>query len=116
MNAPTPEERMDNLDKIVEPLRELPDRMTRVEEQIVQLRTEMRVEFSAIRRDMATKEDLSKYATKDDIAKFATKDDIAKFATKDEMRMLHEDLVDRLKVLGEAWSSPKSTPRSKKTS
>jgi hypothetical protein len=56
MNAPTPEERVDNLDRIVEPLRELPNRMTRVEEQIVQLRTEMRGEFSAIRRDMATKE------------------------------------------------------------
>ena len=106
MNAPTPEERMDNLERMVEPLRELPDRMTRVEVQIVQLRTEMSSEFSAIRRDMATKEDLSKYVTKDDIAKFAT---------KDEMRMLHEDLVDRLKVLGEAWSRPKSTPRSKKT-
>ena len=59
MNAPSLEERMDNLEKIVEPLRELPDRVTKVEEQIVQLRTEMRGEFSAIRRDMATKEDLA---------------------------------------------------------
>ena len=133
MNAPTLEERMDNLEKIVEPLRELPDRVTRVEEQIVQLRTEMRGEFSAIRRDMATKEDLAKLATKDDIAKLATKDaiarlatkdeiaklatkdDIATLATKDEMRMLHEDLVERLKVLGDAWSRQKSQPRSKKT-
>ena len=150
MNAPTLEERMDNLEKIVEPLRELPDRVTRVEEQIVQLRTEMRGEFSAIRRDMATKEDLSNLATKDDIVKlatkddivnlatkddianlatkddianlatkedlfkYATKDDIVTLATKDEMRMLHEDLVERLKVLGERWSRPKSTPRSKK--
>jgi hypothetical protein len=54
--------------------------------------------------------------TKDDIANFATKDNFAKFATKDEMRMLHEDLVDRLNVLGEAWSRRKSPPRSKETS
>ena len=97
MNAPSLEERMDNFERIVEPLRELPDRVTKVEEQIVQLRTEMRGEFSAIRRDMATK------------------DDLARFATKDEMRMLHEDLVERLKVLSEAWSRPKSNRPPNKT-
>ena len=34
---------MDNLEQVVEPLRDLPDRMTKVEAEIVQLRTEMRV-------------------------------------------------------------------------
>ncbi len=67
MNAPSLEERMDNIERIVEPLRELPDRVTKVEEQIVQLRTEMRDEFSAIRRDMATKDDLTRFATKEDL-------------------------------------------------
>lgn len=99
MNAPSLEERMDNLEKIVEPLRELPDRVTKVEAQIVQLRTEMRDEFSAIRRDMATKEELAKA--------------VAPLATKDEMRMLHEDLVERLKVIGEAQARPAT--RSRKT-
>ena len=125
MNAPSLEERMDNLEKIVEPLRELPDRVTKVEAQIVQLRTEMRDEFSAIRRDMATKEELAKavapLATKDELAKavapLATKEELAKavapLATKDEMRMLHEDLVERLKVIGEAQARPAT--RSRKT-
>ena len=125
MNAPSLEERMDNLERIVEPLRELPDRVTKVEAQIVQLRTEMRDEFSAIRRDMVTKEDLAKavapLATKDELAKavapLATKEELAKavapLATKDEMRMLHEDLVERLKVIGEAQARPAT--RSRKT-
>ncbi|MBK5297184.1 MAG: hypothetical protein JJE40_08505 [Vicinamibacteria bacterium] len=143
---------MDNLEKIVEPLRELPDRVTKVEAQIVQLRTEMRDEFSAIRRDMVTKEDLTRFATKEDLTRFATKDDLTRFATKvdlaeaiaplatkeelakavaplatkeelakavaplatkDEMRMLHEDLVERLKVIGEAQARPAT--RSRKT-
>ena len=82
MNAPSLEERMDNLERIVEPLRELPDRVTKVEEQIVQLRTEMRDEFSAIRRDMATKDDLTRFATKEDLDRFATKEDLDRFATQ----------------------------------
>ena len=122
MSAPNLEERMDNLERIVEPLRDLPDRMTKVEAQIVQLRTEMRGEFSAIRRDMATKQDLAKCATKEDLARCATKEDLARCATKqdlarcatkDEMRMLHEDLVERLKLLGEGLS--RHTKRSRKT-
>ena len=113
MNAPSLEERMDNLERIVEPLRELPDRVTKVEEQIVQLRTEMRGEFSAIRRDMATKDDLTRFATKEDLDRSATKEDLDRFATKDEMRMLHEDLVERLKVLGEVLLPPPK--RSRKT-
>ncbi len=104
MQAPSLEERMDNLEKVVEPLRELPGRVTNVELQIVHLRTEMRGEFSSIRRDMATKEDLAGFATKEDLSTLA-----------DQMRMLHEDLVGRLQVLGEAWSSPRPSRRPKTT-
>ena len=150
MSRPTLEERMENLEQIVEPLRALPERLTKVESrlttvesQIVHLRVEMRGEFSAIRRDMptkedlaefptrddltkcATKDDLTRFATKDHLSKFATKDDLARFATRDDlarlgrglrrqvqglhtrMLVLHEDLVERLKILGEAWSRPR---------
>ena len=86
MNAPTLEERMDNLEKFVEPLRALPGRVTQLEEQIVQLRTEMRGEFSAIRRDMVTKQDAARFATKEDLNRFATKDDLKRFATKDDLK------------------------------
>ncbi len=105
MNAPSLAKRMDNLEKIVEPLRGLPDRVTALEVQVVQLRTEMRDESSAIRRDMVTKDDLVGFATKDDLAAA-----VAPLATKAEMRMLHEDLVERLKVIGEGLARPSKRP------
>jgi hypothetical protein len=80
--------RVEDLEETVESLRDLPDRtaklearMGAVETQIVQLRTEMRDEFSAIRRDMVTKDDL-----RDELSRFATKDELrhelSRFATK----------------------------------
>lgn len=58
--------RIEMLENTVESLRQLPAdvarlsrRMGRAESQILQLRTEIRDEFSGIRRDMATKADLA---------------------------------------------------------
>ena len=83
--------RVEHLEETVESLRDLPDRtaklearMGAVETQIVQLRTEMRDEFSAIRRDMVTKDDL-----RDELSRFATKDDLN--ALRNEVR---EDIAD----------------------
>ena len=74
--------RVEHLEETVESLRDLPDRtaklearMGAVETQIVQLRTEMRDEFSAIRHDMVTKQELrsetgllrAEMATKEDL-------------------------------------------------
>ncbi len=68
----------------------------------------------------ATKEDLKAFATKEDLKAFATKEDLKAFATKDdfiglknEMHVLYEDLVERLKLLGESWSRSKRTSRKK---
>jgi hypothetical protein len=84
--------RIEMLESTVESLRALPGemrqlggRVDRLESQFVQLRTEMRDEFSAIRRDMATKEDLAAMASKADLAAFATKADLAAFATKADL-------------------------------
>ena len=66
MNGKTMDERVTDLEKLAESLAPLPVRMEAVEgrlgardarlgtveSQIVQLRTEMRVEFSAVRREM----------------------------------------------------------------
>lgn len=105
MNAPSLEERMDNLERIVEPLRELPDRVTKVEGQIVQLRTEMRGEFSAIRRDLA------RFATRDDLARIGRGLRRQVRGLHTLMLVLHEDIVERLKILGDAWARPRATPR-----
>jgi hypothetical protein len=72
---------------------------------------------------LATKDDLKAFATKDDVKAYATKDDLKAYATKDDLqafadrflsalaaafeeaqrhtRTLHEDLVDKIRVLGE---------------
>jgi hypothetical protein len=58
----------------------------------------MGAEFSAIRRDMVTRKGLAKQ-----LALLATKKELSEVKT--QMRVLHEDLVERLKVLGDAWGS-----------
>jgi hypothetical protein len=84
--------------------------VTKVEEQIVLLRTEMRGECSAIRRAMAT--EFARYATKEDLKAFATKENL--IGLKSEMHVLYEYLAERIKLLGESWSRSKRTSRKKK--
>ena len=68
--------------------------MGAVETQIVQLRTEMRDEFSEIRRDMVTKQDFKtelaaireEMVTKDDL-----RDELSRFATKDDLNALRDN-------------------------
>jgi hypothetical protein len=52
---------------------------------------------------LATKDDLKAFATKDDLKAFATKEDLAHAFERAELnaRMLHEDLVEKIKLLGE---------------
>ena len=64
MNGKTMEERVTNLEKLAETLVPLPEevrglkvRVGAVESQIVQLRTDMNVEFSAVRGEMAGMKD-----------------------------------------------------------
>ena len=49
------------------------------------VRNEMEKGFSALRKEMVTKDDLNQFATKDDLKRFATKDDLNQFATKDDL-------------------------------
>ena len=67
--------RVERLERRVEILEQLPDRVSAVESQIVQLRDEMRNEFSATR---ALISDVDRY-----------------------MRVLHEDVIQRIATLGE---------------
>ena len=83
--------RVEYLEETVESLRDLPDRtaklearMGAVETQIVQLRIEMRDEFSAIRRDMVTK------AGPEDRAGCAPRGDGHKDDHRDELSTLRD--------------------------
>ena len=81
--------RIESLEHRVTKLEELPGRIDDVTAQVSQLRTEMRVEFSAVRAE------------------------IAEGATGSEMRALHEDVISRIALLQEGWARPRK-PRSRK--
>lgn len=70
--------RVERLERRVENLEQLPDRVSAVESQIMQLRDEMRNEFSATR---ALISDVDRY-----------------------MRVLHEDVIQRITTLREGRS------------
>lgn len=72
------EERVDMLEQRVELLVQLPERVSALETQIVLLRDEMRAEFSATRADARERDE----------------------ETRRFMRVLYEDLVARLELLG----------------
>lgn len=74
------ETRVDILEQQMTELRDLPRRVGRVESQLSQLRTEMRGEFSAVRKEMVDGDE----------------------ETRRQMRVLHEEVIDRLKLLAPA--------------
>ena len=73
------EERLAMLEKQMTEMRELPASVTLLESQIVQLRQETRDELSAIRHELKAGDD----------------------DTRVFMRILHEDVLTRIKVTGE---------------
>ena len=72
------EERVNTLERRVEILEQLPERLTALEVQIVQLRDEMRSEFSATRAEGRTGNE----------------------ETRRFVRILHEEVIERIKLLG----------------
>jgi hypothetical protein len=118
--APQPlETRVQSLEQRVTRLEELPVRMDRLGSQIVQLRTELHDEFSAVRREMgelATRREMQEEfaAVRQEMGELATRQEMGEgFAavrqeirTGDEetrhfMRMLFEDYIQRLKTIDE---------------
>jgi chromosome segregation ATPase len=91
------EETLNSLRQVPDDLKALNGRMTRVDVQMLQLRTEMREEFSAVRGEMATKADLAeglaaaRIAAKDDLA--AMRRDLANNELADLKRELREDIA-----------------------
>jgi hypothetical protein len=76
--------RVERLEQRVEILEQLPERVSALESQIVLLRDEMRSEFSATRRGLTERmESLFD-------------------ANERHMRLLHEDLVQRIATIGES--------------
>jgi len=83
-------ERVEVVEMRVGALEELPARMAAVESQIVQLRTEMHSEFSAVRQEIGQLGTTLRQEMR------ALNDE-----TKAQMRILHEEVLDRISKIGE---------------
>ena len=104
--------RVASLEQRVTDLERLPERITAVESQVVQLRTEMHDEFSAVRAEMKDMRE----SLRTEIAEMgaALREEIADTRQSlggqidqlgPEMRVLHEDVIGRLAVIQEGQSS-----------
>ena len=85
---------MDMLERRVELLERLPDRVTALESQIVQLRDEMRSEFSAVRADIRAGDEETRRVLTERM-------EFLFDGNERHMRLLHEDLADRIARMGE---------------
>ena len=93
-SPPTLASKVEDLDKRVTRLQELPARIDDLTSQVSQLRVEMRAEFSAVRSD---------------IGGLQIKTD----GLAVQMRVLHEDVIARIALLQEGWPKPPKRTRTK---
>jgi hypothetical protein len=82
--------RMDIVEQRLTSLERLPERMTALESQFLQLRTEMRAEFSAIRIEMQAGDEETRRVLREEITGLGT-----------HMRVLHEELISRISMIQE---------------
>jgi predicted phage gp36 major capsid-like protein len=101
----------------VELLETLPERVAAVELQLVQLRDEMRGEFSATRAEMRAGDEIQRtlrdeIRAGDEETRRVLRDEIRAGAeeTRRYMRILYEDLVARISLLHEGRSRPRKKP------
>ena len=82
-------------------MRELPERVTRLESQVLQIRHEMRDEFSATRSEFRGEFALAVTSLRGEIAAAVTTLANAIADTNTHMRALHEDALSRIATVGE---------------
>jgi hypothetical protein len=103
--------RLETLEIRVDRLEELPARIEDVTQQVLQLRTEMGAEFSAVRAEMnaqwvGVRTELNELRTELHDLRTETRSGFADVHT--QMRILHEDVIARIAILHEASSASKS--------
>jgi predicted phage gp36 major capsid-like protein len=94
-------ERVEVLEMEVASLKEVPARMSAVESQIVQLRTEMRGEFSAVRAEMRAGHGELRAEMRAGHDELRAEMRALNEETKAQMRTLHEEVLDRIAKIGE---------------
>jgi len=124
MPPETIESRADNLERRVTDLETLPDRIPAIESQIVQLRTEMRGEFSAVREEIRTGDRVLGERIDETTRVLGERlDETTRVLQRLEettrvlgeridengrhMRVLHEEVIGRLAIIQEGQSAPR---------
>jgi hypothetical protein len=104
--------KVESLERRMANLETLPDRMDRLESQIVQLRTEMREEFSAIRGEVngfrdETRGEFEAVRAEIRVAAATLREEIraGDEESRHFMRVLHEEVIGRLALIQEGRSS-----------
>ena len=112
MGPQTLTNRVEILERKVDDLAKLPDRVSALELQVSQLRTEMRVEFSAVRAEMRELNDgLRQRCTLNEETRRELGGRIDDLGT--HMRVLHEEVISRIALLDEHTNgrrSPRHSP------
>jgi len=96
------------LERRVELLEQLPARVTALELQIIQLRDEMRSEFSAIRSEVRAGDEETRRSLREEIragdeeTRRSLREEIraGDEETRRFMRILHEEVISRIELLG----------------
>jgi hypothetical protein len=96
------EHRVTTLEARVTALEQLPARVDALASQVLQLRKEMRAEFSAVRAEMAAQSRTLRQETAEQGT--ALRQEIGGLAT--QMRVLHEEVIGRIALLQDAWGRP----------
>jgi len=105
MAQETLEKRVDRLESRIEILEQLPHRVTALESQIVQLRDEMRSEFSATRLEARSGGDEIRRTLREEIraGDEGTRREMRELfaAAERHARILHEDVITRIAAIRE---------------
>ena len=95
--------RVEILEEKVASLEELPERLDRLESQLLQFREENRAEHSAIRADVEETRRILDEA----VARLTEEIRAGNDETRRHMRVLYEDLVERIATIGEGGDRPR---------
>src|SRR6266542_5078788 len=117
MSSQTVVGRLDRLERRVDLLEALPQRIDNLELQLVQFREEVRDEFSAVRTELRAQGDELRAEMQALGVALRAEMKAGDEETRTLMRILHEDVIARLKLIQEGGAAPRpksqTRPRNK---
>lgn len=100
--------RIEVLEEKVDALAELPARVSSLEVQVLQLRTEMRDEFSVVRQEMRTLNEETRAEMRSLKEELRAEMRALNDHTLTQIRVLHEEVIDRIARLDDGGATRRS--------